>query len=122
MLATGGHVDPPPAEFANVPVIEKPYTVDRVTPALEAAFASDERDFQSRTRSFMGVLMRLALAFSLSAQVVSIMNWSQDDIIFPVHAVGSSAALRPARRGSGRDPGRGDVARRAHHRRPTPAR
>jgi CheY-like chemotaxis protein len=39
VLATGGHVDPPPPEFANVPVIEKPYTVDRVTPALEAAFA-----------------------------------------------------------------------------------
>jgi DNA-binding response OmpR family regulator len=39
VIATGGHVDPPPAEFANVPVIEKPYTVDRVTPALEAAFA-----------------------------------------------------------------------------------
>ena len=38
VLATGGHVDPPPAEFANVPVIEKPYTVDRVTPALDAAF------------------------------------------------------------------------------------
>ena len=39
VIATGGHVDPPPAEFANVPVIEKPYTVDRVTPALDAAFA-----------------------------------------------------------------------------------
>ena len=39
VLATGGHVDPPPPEFAHVPVIEKPYTVDRVTPALEAAFA-----------------------------------------------------------------------------------
>lgn len=39
VLATGGHVDPPPAEFADVPVIEKPYTVDRVTPAIEAAFA-----------------------------------------------------------------------------------
>jgi DNA-binding response OmpR family regulator len=39
VLATGGHVDPPPIQFANVPVIEKPYTVDRVTPALEAAFA-----------------------------------------------------------------------------------
>lgn len=39
VIATGGHVDPPPAEFANVPIIEKPYTVDRVTPALEAAFA-----------------------------------------------------------------------------------
>ena len=40
VIATGGHVDPPPAEFANVPVIEKPYTVDRVTPALEAAVAA----------------------------------------------------------------------------------
>jgi hypothetical protein len=39
VLATGGHVDPPPAQFADVPVIEKPYTVDRVTPALDAAFA-----------------------------------------------------------------------------------
>ena len=38
VLATGGHVDPPPPEFAHVPVIEKPYTIDRVTPALEAAF------------------------------------------------------------------------------------
>lgn len=37
VIATGGHVEPPPAEFANVPVIEKPYTVDRVIPALEAA-------------------------------------------------------------------------------------
>ncbi|MBA3576002.1 MAG: response regulator [Sphingomonas sp.] len=39
VIATGGHVDPPPVEFANVPVIEKPYTVDRVSPALEAALA-----------------------------------------------------------------------------------
>lgn len=39
VLATGGHVDPPPAEFDSVPVIEKPYTVDRVSPALEAAIA-----------------------------------------------------------------------------------
>ena len=37
VIATGGHVEAPPAEFANVPVIEKPYTVDRVTPALNAA-------------------------------------------------------------------------------------
>jgi CheY-like chemotaxis protein len=40
VLATGGHVEPPPAEFSDVPVIEKPYTVDRVTPALEAAFTA----------------------------------------------------------------------------------
>ena len=39
VIATGGHVEPPPVEFANVPVIEKPYTVDRVSPALEAALA-----------------------------------------------------------------------------------
>lgn len=39
VLASGGHVDPPPAEFKNVPMIDKPYTIDRVTPALEAALA-----------------------------------------------------------------------------------
>jgi DNA-binding response OmpR family regulator len=39
VIATGGHVDPPPPEFAAVPMIEKPYTVDRVTPALDAAMA-----------------------------------------------------------------------------------
>ena len=40
VIATGGHVEPPPPEFKDVPVIEKPYTVDRVTPALEAALGS----------------------------------------------------------------------------------
>jgi len=40
VLATGGHVDPPPVEFANVPTIEKPYTIDRVTPIIEAVLAS----------------------------------------------------------------------------------
>lgn len=39
VIATGGHVEPPPPEFANVPVIEKPYTIDRVTPALDKALA-----------------------------------------------------------------------------------
>jgi CheY-like chemotaxis protein len=39
VIATGGHVDPPPPEFDDAPVIEKPYTVDRVTPAIEAALA-----------------------------------------------------------------------------------
>jgi len=38
VLASGGHVDPPPPEFKNVPMIEKPYTIDRVTPIIEAAF------------------------------------------------------------------------------------
>ena len=39
VLATGGHVDPPPAEFAHTPVMDKPYTIDRVAGALDAAFA-----------------------------------------------------------------------------------
>ncbi len=37
VLASGGHVDPPPPEFLAVPMIDKPYTIDRVTPAIEAA-------------------------------------------------------------------------------------
>ena len=40
LLASGGHVDPPPAEFASVPMIDKPYTIDRVTPAIDAAMMS----------------------------------------------------------------------------------
>ena len=40
VIATGGHDDPPPPEFNDAPVIEKPYTVDRVTPAIDAALAS----------------------------------------------------------------------------------
>ena len=39
VLASGGHVEEPPAEFAKVPLIEKPYTVDRVSPAIEEAMA-----------------------------------------------------------------------------------
>lgn len=39
VLATGGHVDPPPTEFAGAPMIEKPYTIDRVTPIIEAVLA-----------------------------------------------------------------------------------
>jgi DNA-binding response OmpR family regulator len=39
VIATGGHVEPPPPEFDDAPMIEKPYTVDRVTPAIDAAFA-----------------------------------------------------------------------------------
>jgi DNA-binding response OmpR family regulator len=42
VLATGGHVDPPPAEFASVPMIEKPYTIDRVTPIIEAVLAGSD--------------------------------------------------------------------------------
>ncbi len=39
VLASGGHVDPPPSEFANVPMIEKPYTIDRVSPIIAKALA-----------------------------------------------------------------------------------
>jgi DNA-binding response OmpR family regulator len=39
VLASGGHVDPPPPQFRDVPMIEKPYTIDRVTPVIESAFA-----------------------------------------------------------------------------------
>lgn len=42
VLASGGHVDPPPPEFKNAPMIEKPYTIDRVTPIIEAAFADQK--------------------------------------------------------------------------------
>ncbi len=39
VLASGGHVDPPPPEFLAVPMIDKPYTIDRVTPAIDAAMS-----------------------------------------------------------------------------------
>jgi CheY-like chemotaxis protein len=39
VLASGGHVVPPPPEFASAPLLAKPYTIDRVEPALEQAFA-----------------------------------------------------------------------------------
>jgi len=39
VIASGGHVDPPPPEFASVPMLEKPYTIERVTPVLNAALA-----------------------------------------------------------------------------------
>jgi CheY-like chemotaxis protein len=37
ILATGGHVDPPPAEHAAAPVLAKPYTIDAIEPALHQA-------------------------------------------------------------------------------------
>jgi DNA-binding response OmpR family regulator len=37
VLATGGHVDPPPAEHAGAPVLAKPYTIDAIGPALDQA-------------------------------------------------------------------------------------
>lgn len=36
LVATGGHVEPPPERHARAPVLPKPYTIDRVKSALEA--------------------------------------------------------------------------------------
>jgi CheY-like chemotaxis protein len=40
ILATGGHIEPPPPQYANVPVLSKPYTIDAVEPALQAAMSA----------------------------------------------------------------------------------
>ncbi|MDQ3139511.1 MAG: response regulator, partial [Pseudomonadota bacterium] len=40
ILATGGHVDPPPAQHAAVPVLSKPYTIDAIPPAMMVACAA----------------------------------------------------------------------------------
>ncbi|HEV2746022.1 MAG TPA: response regulator [Allosphingosinicella sp.] len=40
VLATGGHVDPPPAEYEDAPVLTKPYTIDAIEPALQAALGA----------------------------------------------------------------------------------
>ena len=37
VIASGGHVEPPPPEFADAPMLEKPYTIDRIAPILELA-------------------------------------------------------------------------------------
>ncbi len=37
VLATGGHVEPPPARHADAPVLNKPYTIDSIDPALSRA-------------------------------------------------------------------------------------
>ena len=39
LLASGGHVDEPPAEFKNAPMLGKPYTIARVKDALEKLLA-----------------------------------------------------------------------------------
>ena len=39
VLATGGHVEPPPEQHADAPVLAKPYTIDAIEPALERALA-----------------------------------------------------------------------------------
>jgi len=37
VLATGGHVDPPPEQHAGAPILSKPYTIDAIAPALDRA-------------------------------------------------------------------------------------
>jgi CheY-like chemotaxis protein len=37
ILATGGHVDPPPGRHAGAPLLLKPYTIEGIEPLLEQA-------------------------------------------------------------------------------------
>jgi CheY-like chemotaxis protein len=37
ILATGGHVEPPPLRHAAAPILSKPYTIDAIEPALDRA-------------------------------------------------------------------------------------
>jgi CheY-like chemotaxis protein len=37
VLATGGHLEPPPSAHAAAPLLAKPYTIDAIPPALAAA-------------------------------------------------------------------------------------
>ena len=37
ILATGGHIEPPPPQHAGVPVLSKPFTLDAIEPALAEA-------------------------------------------------------------------------------------
>ena len=43
VIATGGHVDPPPAQHAAAPVLSKPYTIEAIEPALARACAQRAR-------------------------------------------------------------------------------
>jgi len=44
VLATGGHIEPPPPRHADAPVLSKPYTIDSIEPALAAAMGSAEAE------------------------------------------------------------------------------
>ena len=39
VLATGGHLQDPPADFKNMPTLSKPYTIDSVPPVIDEALA-----------------------------------------------------------------------------------
>jgi CheY-like chemotaxis protein len=40
IIATGGHVEPPPEEHAAAPILSKPYTIEAIEPALAEAFGT----------------------------------------------------------------------------------
>ena len=40
VIASGGHVEPPPASFEDAPLLEKPYTIDWIAPVLDQAVAA----------------------------------------------------------------------------------
>jgi CheY-like chemotaxis protein len=44
ILATGGHVEPPPGPHAAAPLLAKPYTIDAIEPALERALGDERPD------------------------------------------------------------------------------
>ena len=37
VVATGGHIEPPPTRHADAPVLSKPYTIDSIDPVLKEA-------------------------------------------------------------------------------------
>jgi CheY-like chemotaxis protein len=37
VVATGGHIEPPPSRHADAPVLAKPYTIDAIDPVLKEA-------------------------------------------------------------------------------------
>ena len=39
IVATGGHIAPPPPEHDGAPVLNKPYTIDSIEPALDKALS-----------------------------------------------------------------------------------
>ena len=39
ILATGGHIAPPPPAHAGAPVLSRPFTIDAIEPTLSEAFA-----------------------------------------------------------------------------------
>lgn len=42
ILATGGHVSPPPADHADAPTLAKPFTLDTVRETLDGATVSEQ--------------------------------------------------------------------------------